>query len=143
MTTAARRSQSSHERMFVFLGSVVSNLVPLAEDTFIANVGLQVVIVDVIVTLEHGHLDRSRHWRGEFVTDHEKTRQRLIFHYRTCSRGANRLSRYSIAADLYEFNCLVNWGDSRFDGRYFGFYYVENDIVSFLYLVGTKVHKIP
>ena len=91
VTAAAGRSQGSHECVFVFLCPVVSNLIPLAEDTLIANVRLEVVIVDVIVTLEHGHLDRPRHWRGEFVADHEKTRKRLIFHHRTCSGGANRI----------------------------------------------------
>jgi len=93
VATATGRAQSSHQRKLIRFGPVMADLVSLAEDALITDVRLEIVIVDVIVALEHGHLDRARHRRREFVANHEKTRKSLVFHDRALKKGTETRHR--------------------------------------------------
>ena len=113
VATATGRAQSPHQRVLVLLRPVMADLVALAEDALITDVTLEIVIVDVIIALEHGHLDRSRHRRREFVANHEKTRQSLVFHDRALKKGTE--TRYARFLSSGESPLFLD------NERYFGF----------------------
>ena len=127
VATSTRRSQSPHQCVLILLCPVMTDLVSLAEDAFITNIGLEIIIVDVIVTLEHGHLDRARHRRGEFISNHEKTRQSLVFHDRALKKGTEM-----------GYDRFLSSSESRFfldNDRYFSFCDVPKRLFSVKFLM--------
>lgn len=113
VATATGRAQSPHQRLLILLRPVMADLVALAKDALITDVTLEIVIVDVIIALEHGDLDRSRHRRREFVANHEKTRQSLVFHDRALKKGTE--TRYARFLSSSESPLFLD------KERYFGF----------------------